>query len=302
MAEPLRGREESFAEWQVLVSLTAVLLLCYVPVLVTPYAFSDDYALLATGLRGELALERATKIAQGRPIHALLLDLFFRKGTVGNLRYVRLLGVLGIAFLAWSLYRALVRVGWSRDLSFVLAVIVCTLPPFQVYASWTVAAFFPFAALASGWALFLAERAFREQRPLRKWSFAAGAILLLLSALTLFQPAAMFFWVFAITVLFKPDASLPCVLRRLLWYNHYCFCRLTFRFWCLQAGLGYVRLHAPASALPSHARYRRKGALVFSPASYECSEPGQTLSPARACCGCCCFSHWRTEPLFARYR
>jgi hypothetical protein len=213
------GREESLAKWRAFVSLTAVLLLCYVPVLVTPYAFSDDYDLLYRVLRGEMAMEWATKIAQGRPTHALLLNLFFRKGNIGDLRYLRLLGVAGIIFLAWRLYRTLLQVEWSSSLSWALAVIVCTLPPFQVYASWGVTVFFPFAALASGGALSLAEWAFHERRPWYKGGLVVGAVLLLLLALTIFQPAAMFFWVFAAIRLFKPNAALLSVLRRFLWYT-----------------------------------------------------------------------------------
>jgi len=230
MAKPLIGREESFTGWQIFVSLTAVLLLCYVPVLVTPYAFSDDYALLTTSIRGEMASEWAMKTSQGRPTHALLLNLFFPKSNVGELCYLRLLGVVGIIFLAWNLYRTLVRVGWSSNLSFALAVIVCTLPPFQVYASWAVTVFFPFAALASGEALSLAERAFHERRPSCKWGLVVGAVLLLLLALTIFQPAAMFFWVFAAITLFKPEASLSYVLRRFLWYTAIGFTGLLLGF------------------------------------------------------------------------
>src|SRR3954467_8106537 len=118
MAKSPIGREETLTRWQAFASLSAVLLLCYVSVLVTPYAFSDDYALLSTSLRGEMALEWATKTAQGRPTHALLLNLFFRQSNVGDLCYLRLLGVGGIIFLAWSLYRTLVRMGWSSNLSF----------------------------------------------------------------------------------------------------------------------------------------------------------------------------------------
>src|SRR3954470_4643844 len=117
-ARPRVGCEVSCAGWPAFVSFSIVLLLCYLPVLVTPYAFFDDYLLLATGLRGEMAVERATKIAQGRPLHALLVNIFFRQGDVGSLCYLRLLGVAGIIFLAWSLYRALQRVGWGAPLSF----------------------------------------------------------------------------------------------------------------------------------------------------------------------------------------
>ena len=164
MDKSLLAHEWSFTGWPVFIALTVVLLLCYVPILITQYAFSDDYSLLATAHRGKIQLERETKIAQGRPTHALLIEFFFRNRNIGNLRYLRLLGVAGIILLAWSLYRTLLWAEWSSKVSFAVVLIVCTLPPFQVYASWGVTVFFPFAALASGGALSLAERAFHERR------------------------------------------------------------------------------------------------------------------------------------------
>jgi hypothetical protein len=214
----LTDREESLARWKIFFSLTAVLLLCYAPVLVAPYAYADDYALLAARARGEMAPDLRLKVSQGRPTYALLLDLFFPR-SFAYLGYLRLLGVVGIILLAWKLYRALGRAGWSRDHSFSMALIVCTLPPFQVYAACAVAGFFPFAALASASAFNLAERAFHERHPGRTWALVAGAVLLLLSALTIFQPAAMFFWVFAAIILFKPEVSPSSVLPRFLWYT-----------------------------------------------------------------------------------
>ena len=79
-------------------------MLCYVPVLLTPYAFSDDYTILAQALQGKTEV-RALQIAQGRPVGALLTHLAFSAiRDIGEVRYLRLVGVLGIALVAWSLY------------------------------------------------------------------------------------------------------------------------------------------------------------------------------------------------------
>src|SRR5262249_43387824 len=68
----------------------------------------------------------------------------------------------------------------------------------------------------------------------------------------------------------------------------------------LQTGLGHVRPHGSTSPLSSDAGYRRKGALVFSPASQECSEFSQTFSQALACCERRRFYQWRTDSVPAR--
>jgi hypothetical protein len=224
--------------WQVFVFLLAVLLSCYSPVLVTSYAVSDDYSFLATSLQGRIAEEKALRIAGGRPTDALLTNFFFSYvSDIGDLRYLRLLSIIGITLLAWSVYRTLTRVGWRSYSPVFLSVIVCAMPPFQQHVSWAVSAFYPFAAVASGWAFSIAEQGFEEGRPLYKWSLAAGAILLELLALTIYQPAAMFFWVFAAIVLFKPRVSLPCILRRFVWYSAIVFAGLILGFGVYQLGL-----------------------------------------------------------------
>ena len=235
----------TFTAGHVFIFLMVVLLPCYSSVLIIPYAFSDDYLFLIAhaGLRGtgNTAATYAF-IANGRPTGAFLTDLFFSyANTIGDLRYLRLWGVIGIGLLAWSINRALVRVGWRWKQAVFLSVIICTLPSFQVYASCATALFYPFAALASAKAVDVAERACDERRLWYKWSLAAGAALLLLVAFTIYQPTAMFFWVFAAIVLFTRDASLPFLWRRVLWHSAIAFTGLILGFGVYQLGLAYGR-------------------------------------------------------------
>jgi len=142
-------------------------------------------------------------------------------------------------------YRTLTRVGWNRYSSVFLCVIVCTMPPFQQHASWAVSAFYPFAAVISGRAFSVIERGLEEGRLLYKWSLIATAVLLELLALTIYQPAAMFFWVFAVIVLFKPDALLPYVLRRFAWYSAIVFTALILGFGVYKLGLALYGYKLP---------------------------------------------------------
>ena len=205
-----------FTGWPVFGLFLAVFLTAYAPVLLTPYAFSDDYPNLAAGPQ---EAEMAKKIREGRPLLALGTRLFLHTATdIEDLRSLRFMGIVGIALLAWSVFHILVRTGWSRVQSFCVGVIMGTTLPFQVYAAWAIAAFNIFAALASGLAFALGERAFDAQGLFPKWLLAAGASLLLLAALTIYQPAAMFFWVFAAVSLLKPDMPLGDTLQRFGWY------------------------------------------------------------------------------------
>src|SRR2546422_11513133 len=119
----------------------AILVLCYVPALITPYGFMDDYAILADSTQGGTAT-REIVIASRRPTYALLLELTFHHiHDIEDLQYVRLLSIISIAFLAWCLYRMLVLVGWSDVHSLLLSLTVVLMPAFQVYAAWATTAF-----------------------------------------------------------------------------------------------------------------------------------------------------------------
>jgi hypothetical protein len=208
------------ARWYALLIFLMVFCLCYAAVLLIPYGFLDDYTVLSLlGIKREPEL-KILMIAGGRPLQAVWSEFFFPLlRIIGDLRYIRLLSVVSITFLAWSVWRTLVSAGWERVLALFLSVIMCTTPPFQVYASWATAGFCPLAAFIAGGAWQAAERAYGERRSAYKWGLAIGAVLCLLGALLLYQPAAMFFWVFAAIILFKPEAAWSDVGRRLLWYG-----------------------------------------------------------------------------------
>lgn len=187
-----------------LTALLALVSLCYLPVLVASYGFSDDYPVLAQTLRGN-PRPGDMKAGEGRPLLALLTTLVFSAlGGVSDLRYARLIGVLGTALLAWALERALLRAGWGGLVSFLLAFGLVTTPPFQVYAAWAVTSLYPLAALLAGVACRLADAGPSGAARLGRGRLAAAATLLAL-AVTIYQPAAMFYWVFVAIALFGKE-------------------------------------------------------------------------------------------------
>ena len=198
--------------------LLAVFLACFAPVLTADYGIWNDYGRIRLAERPDGNFPGVVR--EGRPISALLLWSSLQVVTeVERLRYLRLASVLGIALLAWCVFQALAYAGWSRFPSACVAVIACTALPFQVYAAWATCAAFPLAGLAAGLAFVLCERGFEAPRDRRSRALAAaGAVLALLAALAVYQPAAMFFWVFAAAVLLKPDTAARDMLRRLGWY------------------------------------------------------------------------------------
>src|SRR5262245_58396105 len=123
------------------VGLFAIILLTYSAVVVTEYAVTDDYFVLAKAKKGDtlrhdaVALAAAKKgepslvasLARGCVTSALLQSVVFEKAhDIANLRYARLAGLLGLGLLAYFLYRALTYVGWPPGRSAALAILMCT--------------------------------------------------------------------------------------------------------------------------------------------------------------------------------
>jgi hypothetical protein len=174
----------------------------FVPVLIIPYGFADDYMYLAyakhLGLPSPPYAQSAVDLAaaEGRPVRGLLqTGVLSAAGTIGNLHFVRIISVLGIVALALLLHAALVRARVPRAPAALIAVLVCSLPAFQVYASWTLAFTDPWAAFLAGCASLLAVATLDVPRHLKIDRFV-GATVLLLIAILIYQPPAMFFWVF----------------------------------------------------------------------------------------------------------
>ena len=221
-ASPCRRRRAPESSLLVAGFFLAVFLSCFASVLGVDYGYHDDYHVVAAhgphDKPGSAEVVRAMR--DGRPIYALITAPVLQAvAEIEHLRYLRLVGVLGIALLAWCMFQALARAGWSRFQSACVAVIMCTTLPFQVTAAWAICAPHPLGALAAGLAFLLSERAFETPRRRSKWLLAAGASLALLAALAVYQPMAMFFWVFAAVALLKPDTTPRDMLRR---FGGYC--------------------------------------------------------------------------------
>lgn len=184
-----------------LVGIAVSILAVFLPVVIVPYAFSDDYPILsmADGLGsspyfGKNILDAYS--VNGRPLAGLLVNsVFSAAGTIDNLRFVRLAAVAGIVALALLLHWALVRSGLRPAAAALFVVFVCSMPSFQVYSSWTVLFAYPYAAILGGVASLFAIAAV-DAPPNLVMDRMVGAVAALLAALIIYQSAAMFFWVF----------------------------------------------------------------------------------------------------------
>jgi hypothetical protein len=182
--------------------IALAIVVTFLPVLISPYGLLDDYLYLA--LAENLELSRPpyppnlvdAAAAEGRPVWGLVTrPVLALAGTIDNLRFVRIITVVGIVALALLLYWALVRSKIGHLPSALIALLACTLPAFQLHAAFTINFPMPWAAFLAGSASLLTVAAVDGPRPLKLDRLVAPAVLLVIAILT-YQPTGMFFWVF----------------------------------------------------------------------------------------------------------
>jgi hypothetical protein len=190
----------------------------FLPALIVPYGLTDDYLYLAQAEELGLPSPPYTKsvlhaaVAEGRPFWGVLVKpVLSAAGTIENLRFVRVISVVGILALALLLYGTLLRSRVGRTPAALIALLVCTLPVFQLFASWTVAFSLPWVALLAGCSSLLAVAGM--DAPRQHLDRLVWATALLVVAVMTYQPAAMFFWVFLAVALVGAVADSARALR-----------------------------------------------------------------------------------------
>ena len=165
----------------------------YSSVIETRYAFLDDYNVVFLANNHGIYLLARELVAGGRPIYALLSFIFIFVSQIGELRWIRLLSVAGIAALCMLFMRHLRETTTlPRSISIAGGMLIGLMPAFQVYASWAVTAFDP-------WAAFLAGLSFSKLNNdlAPRWKTTVLSVVFLICAMAIYQPAAMMYWVFA---------------------------------------------------------------------------------------------------------
>jgi hypothetical protein len=231
--------QPGWARWLAPGAIAAGAIATYLSVLAVPYAFEDDYWNLGFfhGLGGVNVWKYS--VQDGRPIHALLLlAAFSAVPDIDSLRLLRLVGLAGVVLLGLMLSYALRRAGTGRWLSAGVATSVICLPSFQVYVSWATLFEAPYAAMLGGTAALLVSSAFgRERRAALVRQGAAATVLL--CALLIYQPCAMFFWVFAAIDLLRPRERLSRALKRCASYMGVAIVALMGGYFAVRVGVHF---------------------------------------------------------------
>ena len=193
--------------------LMVVFLYCYLPALTNDFAHGDDYYdfIQEPGAAEDWRfVDRVfdKRLLEGRPIFAAVYyaSAWF-VDTLFDIRWIRLLGVLGIGVASWCVFHELVRQGFDRIPSFAVAVMTGASVPFQISASWATTSAFPYAFAISYAAFRIAEHSLTRKTTAR-YALIIASIVCLLMVFWIYQPVAPTFWVFfAIGILRKQEIT-----------------------------------------------------------------------------------------------
>lgn len=208
-------------------------LLIYFPVTRGYYFSNEDYDRIWIG-RGEKHVNAPSYFSllrvmrwEGRPLETLYTYLVFNKyinplKSVEAANKVRFVSIIGIGLLAYMLYLIFKESGFGILHAFLLSILTCTLPPFQIYVSKVYLTGFVYNAILSILAsLILFKTVFKENSRRVVYIVIAVliAIILLVAALSIYQPVGMVYWTMAVIPLliindgdFIRKKSLPFII------------------------------------------------------------------------------------------
>ena len=198
-----------------LVAYLIAFLLIYSVCYVVPYGFADDYAFLYSGETRTFTGQFAGVVEYGRPLQAYLYQwTFSAMHDLTDLRYLRLISVVGIALCAWLFYLALRRTGLAFWPAFLIPVVAFSLPSYQVLAAWASCAYYGWAALLAGGALLVTDRAFDRRYSRHFFLLIFLAIAMVVGSLFVYQPSGTMFWLFAAVTLLVRQLDMKEMAKR----------------------------------------------------------------------------------------
>lgn len=186
----------------VLILFLVIITATYMPLVQTHFFYQDDYIwLLPNASQSELINLGLSTIGTGRFLDGYsqykVYEYLHYLQSVGADSAIRFVGIISIALLAYVLFITFKTNRIKTKYAFIASILICTLPSFQVYASWIVINPEINAATLSALAgLLLFKVVFKENRErlLHRIVAIFIAVLLLVNSMQLYQPAAMFYW------------------------------------------------------------------------------------------------------------
>lgn len=218
--------------------------LAYSTALTCTYAHSDDYPQIGYSS----ATQAGFLASQGRAVGGVLCALaFWPVASVQQLWIPRLFSICGVIGLALAWWGSLRRLGYSPYLALLAGIVLLLEPPFLLYAAWAgicIDAYGALVAVAAFWWVHAALQETSWKARLRK---GLGGVVVLVVALNIYQPTAMFYVTMVVAWLLSPAFPGPAAQTWRRLGGHLVTLGLAM-------GLGYLllRLSAPYFGGNSH--------------------------------------------------
>ncbi len=198
----------------IFLGIFVTLLITYSPAVLGYYAHLDDYSHFWGWERKEFHNfphyykdRYAYQMGCGRFLWAVFFIIYeWAAPSIRDLNMVRLLIIFNLSLCAFICFYWMNKNFSNTLLSFLFSISIFTLPPFEVMASYAMSLPISFAIIFSSLASMLSSRVILiksfYQVMINKYTIVA--ILLLMCSLMIYQPAAMFYWIFvALFILFS---------------------------------------------------------------------------------------------------
>lgn len=185
----------------------AFFLAVYYSVFAYSFAFTDTYTAMFNAFHHGTYSGVESVYAGGRPLYALLNYAFCLTPDLESLKFLRLVSIAGIASLALFFTHYIQKnTSLSLPVSISIAAMIGLAPAFQVYATWAVCAFYPWAALLAAVSFLILDN--ENSSTINR---VILSFFILCIATTIYQPAAMMFWVPAAISWLVADKAFPSI-------------------------------------------------------------------------------------------
>lgn len=188
----------------ILISFIAILTVTYISVIQNYYFIVDDYFSVFDERHFD-------QVRAGRFLSKVLINEIWSyiksSPTIeSGVRVIRFTGIIGIALLAHVIFNIFKTFRFKTEHAFLISILICTLPSIQTLISdlQVITAIYS-AVLAALSSLLLFKVVFKENSKKISYTIIAVlfAIILLISALCIYQPPAMIFWSMAVIPLYR---------------------------------------------------------------------------------------------------
>ncbi len=200
MSKPDNFISKLIASIGITLLFSIIFLVVYAPVIKKDFYYELDYVYL--GSEGERTHIMSLNIIEGRILNGFLLSAIVSNIRASNSnKTARLVGIIGMSLFAFVMWAIFKRFQFRSDHAFLMSALICTLPHMQINFLWNSCIFYSYSAFLSSLSALILFNVINKEGNERRANEILGfltAIILLVTSLTIYQSAAMMYWVIGV--------------------------------------------------------------------------------------------------------